>query len=196
MSHLRLFDWHEKNEAVIKPFLNSLKQVTASFVFKRLALECFARFAHTSVWPTKYPPVFVPAPASHPQKPNHALELAKALAFYFGGEVQPVLNRTTLCAQKKKNRFSRSQIQFDLTRKPEGQAVIFTDDILTSGWTAKKAFKALGSPKNFLICTLAWRRPQLSETSATSFLYHNTLRKKANQKILYLKDFLNRISRN
>lgn len=172
LSHLRLFDWHEENEAFARTFLSSLKRVKAPFVFRRLALECFSRFAHTSFWPKTASPVFVPAPPSIPGKPNHAMEFAKALAFYFGGEAQPLLKRTLLSTQKSKNRFSRSQIRFDLTDKPKGEFFIFTDDILTSGWTARKAFKALGSPKNFRICTLAWRRPK-----KTSLLFLENSRK-------------------
>ena len=188
-SHLRLFDWYEENETFIGPLLKSLKQAKASFVFKRLALECFSRFVHTSIWPKTSPPVFVPAPASNTKKPNHALEFAKALAFYCGGRVQPLLKRRVLSAQKGKNRVLRSQIQFEVISQPQGEVFIFTDDILTSGWTAKKAFKALGSPQYFFICTLAWRRQKLPTNKSVS-LYGTGLSHRG--KILYLKNFLNR----
>ena len=194
-SHLRLFDWYEENESFIRPLLNSLKQTKTSFIYRRLALECFSRFVHTSLWPKKSAPVFVPAPPSDPRKANHAFELAKALAFYCGGEVQPLLKKTILSTQKGKNRFLRSQIQFDLTAKPQGELFVFTDDILTTGWTARKAFKTLGSPKNFFICTLAWRREKpaankpftLSEKMRRDFF--------GEEKILYLSKFLTRVKK-
>ena len=193
-SHLRLFDWHEENEAFIRPLLSSLKQTKTSFIYRRLALECFSRFVHTSLWPKKSAPVFVPAPPSNPRKPNHALELAKALAFYCGGEVQPLLKKTTLSTQKSKSRLLRSQIQFDLTDKPQGELFIFTDDILTTGWTARKAFKTLRSPKHFFICTLAWRRQKLTLNKPFS-LYKKAQQRDflGEEKILYLRKFLNRI---
>ena len=165
--HFRLFDWREENNTFARYFLNSLKRAKAPFVFNRLALECFSRFVHSPAWPKKSVPVFVPAPSSLPEKPNHALEFAKSLSFYFGGEIQPLLKRTVFSSQKGKTRLDRSRIHFELTNKmspytaasTQHKTFIFTDDILTTGWTAKKAFQALGSPQNFLVCTLAWRQP-------------------------------------
>ena len=195
-SHLRLFDWHEENEAFIRPLLNSLKQTKASFIYRRLALECFSRFAYTSIWPKKVSPVFIPAPPSNPKKPNHALELSKALAFYCGGRVQPILKKTVLSSQKGKSRFLRSQVQFDLTAPPQGEVFVFIDDILTTGWTARKAFKTLSSPKNFFICTLAWRRKTSAVIKDQPFALRGRARKLSSEvKVLYLKHFLHRARR-
>lgn len=199
-SHFRLFDWHKENSVFLGHFLNSLKRVKAGFVFNRLALECFSRFIHSPAWPKKSLPIFVPAPSSIPGKPDHALEFAKALSFYFGGKIGPLLKRTVLSAQKRKNRFYRSQIRFDLIdntmndliHSSQNKTFIFIDDILTTGWTARKAFKALGSPRNFIICTLTWRR-LLNQKKESSLLYEQ---KKYNEiidkKILFLKRFLHK----
>ena len=172
--HLRLFDWHEDNAAFVGPFLHSLKRRKAPFVFRRLAREIFARFAHMPFWPQKLRPVFIPAPPSDPSRPNHALELAEALSSGFGGEVRPLLKRSVLLVQKKKSRVERSQIQIEL--KPGAQAFlderksafIFTDDVLTTGWTARKAFQALNKPSNFVICTLALRRLSVDQEQTTA----------------------------
>ena len=193
--HFRLFDWHEENENFARHFLNSLKRVKTPFVFNRLSLECFARFAHSSIWPKKSVPVFVPAPSSFPKKPNHAMEFAKALSFYFGGETQSLLKRTVLSSQKGKNRFGRSQIQFNLkndalnnlTNWSQHKTVVFTDDILTTGWTARKAFKALGKPQNFFICTLAWRRPPLFTKKDSLFYGKIKYKQRVSKKILFFK---------
>lgn len=165
--HLRLFDWRKENNIFARHFLNSLKRVQAPFVFNRLALECFSRFVHAPVWPGKSSLVFVPAPSSLPERPNHATEFAKALSFYFGGKILSLLKRASPSSQKGKTLLNRSQIHFELTNDApsnmtalsQHKTIVFTDDILTTGWTARKAFKALGSPRNFFVCTLAWRQP-------------------------------------
>ena len=168
--HLRIFDWDEESAAFAGPLLTGLKRLKAPYAFRRLALEAFARFAHTSFWPQQKPLVFVPAPPSDPSpaRPDHALEWAKALSSRFGGEARALLKRSILSVQKKKSRYERSQIQIELRpgaaaflRENKSAAFIFADDVLTTGWTAKKAFQALNKPSNFLICTLAYRRPSV-----------------------------------
>ena len=123
------------------------------------------------------------------------MEFAKALSFYFGGETKSLLKRTLLSSQKGKTRLDRSRIHFELTNDApsnltnlfQNKAVIFTDDILTTGWTARKAFKTLGTPRNFFICTLAWRQPPLL-TKKDSLHYRKIKYKQiTDKKILFFK---------
>ena len=164
LSHLRLFDWHEGNDSLIKKFINSLKKGGPEFIFKRLALECFPRFVYTPCWPKeKNPFVFVPAPPAHSLQVDHASELARLLCHYFGGKTFPALQRLGADRQKRKGKKDRAVIQLlarkGLKRNLKNKTILFVDDVLTTGSTARAAFKALDSPEKFVICTLAWKRP-------------------------------------
>ncbi|MCY4512538.1 MAG: hypothetical protein OXB86_02490 [Bdellovibrionales bacterium] len=158
LPHFRLFDWYEENDLFMRRFVSSLKGGGPNFIFKRMALECFPRFLYTRGFPKKTNFVFVPAPSRSPNRPDHALELARAFGFYFGGEVYSVLQRVSRFSQKLKNKSERSQIQILSNKSLKNKNVIFIDDILTTGATARAAFKAMGCPKKFVICTLAWKR--------------------------------------
>ena len=160
LPHLRLLDWHEDNQQLIKFFIDSLKQGGPIFIFKRLGLEMFSRFIHIPLWDKKISPVFIPAPPRAKTQKDHAFMLAEALSFYFGGEVKNLLKREQASlSQKKKSKRKRAGVQM----KKEGpvpcdQPIVFVDDVLTTGSTARVAFQTLNKPQNFFVFTLVWRR--------------------------------------
>lgn len=164
LPHFRLIDWHEDNHHLIQRLISSLKQGGPEFIFRRMGLEMFSRFLYLNLWDKKTFPVFVPAPRRFKNKPDHAFQLASALSFYFGGKTKSILKRKSKDFQKRKSRRQRANIQM-LSEKTvaHNQTVVFVDDVLTTGATARSAFQALNQPKHFFIFTLAWKRPQTTE---------------------------------
>ena len=162
--HLRLFDWHGENHVFVQRMIESLKQGGPDFIFRRLALECFSRFVHHSFWFQNQEVFFVPAPPREEGSLDHARAFAEALAFYFGGEVLLILERKNKNPnQKFKSRKERSLLEFYRKNSSKKGTFVFVDDVLTSGSTARAAFRALDRPSQFFIFTLAWRRSVFSE---------------------------------
>lgn len=161
LPHLRLMDWHEDNYQLMKYFINSLKQGGPDFIFKRMGLEMFSRFLQFNLWNKKTFPIFIPAPSRTKVKEDHAFKLAEALSFYFGGELKELLSRKKSdSAQKSKSRKKRSLIQMESKALiPKDKLLVFVDDVLTTGSTARAAFQALNKPQDFFIFTLVWKRP-------------------------------------
>ena len=161
LPHLRLLDWHEDNGKLVKLFIESLKQGGPHFIFKRLGLEMLSRFINIPLWDKTDSPVFIPAPSRTKTKEDHAFLLAQALCFYFNGELKLLLTRNRNSpAQRKQSKRERADIQISKEGDtPSNKTFIFVDDVLTTGSTARAAFRSLNKPKNFFIFTLAWKRP-------------------------------------
>ena len=158
--HLRLMDWKNDNFYLIKTFIESLKGESPKEVMNELARESFLRFIHTRVWEKFKNPIFIPAPPRQPFIKDHAGIFAESLSFYLGGNVCFTLKYNPKKPQQKtKNLLERSKREFISSKNFKNDSIVFVDDVLTTGYTALAAFKALGKPKNFLICTLAWKHP-------------------------------------
>jgi len=161
LSHFRLLDWHPDNYQTVKSFVYSLKQGGPDFLFKRLALEMFSRLVHFNLWNKQTIPIFVPAPFRKVNQKDHAGQLAHALSYYFGGNVCDLLKRSeNYDSQKNKTRRQRVKIELQkILSIPSDRTIVFVDDVLTTGSTARAAFQTLNCPKKFFIFTLIWKRP-------------------------------------
>ena len=163
LTHARLFDWGEENDFFARLFLNSLKKRKLGFIFESLAKDFLHRFLQVRDLPPNT--LFVPAPASHQNKlKNHALSICHSLSHVVGMDSQnPLLilnHMDSKQVQKRKNKKERRKINFGVQESfsVEKRPLVFVDDILTTGATARSAWKALGKPKDFMIFTLSWRR--------------------------------------
>ena len=134
----------------------SLKNKTPPPILKKLSLDMFVRFSSLNLFDPKMKPYFIPAP-SKKNKKDHAYFLAFYLSQVFGGTLLNPL-RTTSSSQKKRSRKDRAFLK--ITNEgftPNKRPVIFVDDVLTSGATARLSYQALKKPENFFIFTLAWK---------------------------------------
>jgi predicted amidophosphoribosyltransferase len=107
--------------------------------------------------------VVIPAPSKVQGKKDHAFLLASSLAKTAGWELISPLSRTNSGAQKNKSKQARGTVQFTnfesfSFHRFKDQPVLFVDDIVTTGATARAAYVALGRPKHFEVLSVAHRK--------------------------------------
>lgn len=158
---LALYNWRESSYSAMQRMAQALKGGGTSKIFETLAVDIL------NLREQVYPPlhrnqnlVFVPAPGLSKNYRDHAEELAAHLAALSGGQFVRNLSRASSTQQKRKSLMARAAgRRFKLQSQVIDSEVkiVFVDDILTSGSTARSAYKALNKPKDFEIWTLFYR---------------------------------------
>ncbi len=151
-----LLDWEPDRSPVCSVFILSLKGGLSKSSFDRLAAQFVKKGMLQNSDGRKL--VIVPAP-SRTQSFDHALALAESLAAVFAAKAVNCLKTTAIESQKTKGKGARSLLVMESCEKFsqfDGK-VIFVDDVVTTGSTAKAAYIALGRPSNFEVWSIAYR---------------------------------------
>lgn len=103
-------------------------------------------------------PVFIPAPPTKSGEKDHAYYWAQELAKHWKTEIFSCLEHSSERPQKTKKKLERQRV-FTLSSDliPKNRTIIFCDDVITTGSTAKAAFQALKKPELFEVWTIACR---------------------------------------
>jgi hypothetical protein len=110
-------------------------------------------------------PVFIPSPRSGRLfARDHAENFCKALATVMGGQEVHALKRRSQSVHRRKTRAERelaAESRFELKNEKNMQnlqhhqgTIIFVDDLITTGSTARAAWLLLGRPQQFEVWTL------------------------------------------
>lgn len=159
-----LFEWIPGWQETLSRLILSLKGNETSALWRPYALEFWRRYLISG--PPSQTKILVPSPSRN-GGPDHAGAFALHLADLSSSPLYDCLSRSeTDKAQKKRRRNERGRARFEWDEKfslesfraaSQGKQVIFVDDIVTSGFTAKAAWKALGQPRDFAVWSLAQR---------------------------------------
>ena len=168
--HFRLIDWTDENKNFIHQLIRDIKGEHGSLLFEILAKEFLFRIRQFNTLEESW--IIVPCPPTPDKFSLWDLLFEKNIhekkdhSFYWAQQFNkkyPIHNLLShppyYSLQKDKDLQERIERRF-ITKSPliPNQKYIFTDDIVTSGSTAKAAYLALGKPDHFMVWSIFWKR--------------------------------------
>lgn len=157
-----LWDWDGDNDCLLRRFLLSLKGGRGSRpLWQELAAALVSRVQPLPR--AQEPWVIVPSPPRNQRQIDHAGRLARELVTLLRQEeALPLRRLPTPKRQKQLARGARmgnaeQAIQMDRLPGKTFTNVIFVDDVITTGATARAAWLSLGRPERFVVWSLARR---------------------------------------
>lgn len=157
-----LYQWHPGQSDMLSRLVLALKGDNQKEAWRFYARELSPRLALTLS--TEQCLCVVPAPSRKFQAKDHAFLWGEALAESLGARFVPMLKKTQAGHQRGGDRGERALLEMETVENYTGSVDfstktrwILADDIVTTGATARAAYRALGSPPHFEVWALAHR---------------------------------------
>ncbi len=153
-----LFDWTLDSDSTVGAAVRALKSGARRLAWRSLAAHWGARALDSEV----IRPVFVPSPSRDGVR-DHAFAFAEELASVWGGRLELCLGfpmEASAKPQKKLGAAARRKrilIAKYFPKLAARETLVFVDDVITTGSTARAAHSALGRPSDFVAWALASR---------------------------------------